>query len=75
MVETDFAYVAGVGEDPVSDALGLFTRIGPAAPALRALEGPAREHALGWIRDWLEQHRSGNLVAMAAAAWIVTAKA
>ena len=25
------------------------------------------------IAAWLEQHRSGNLVAMAAAAWIVTA--
>lgn len=75
MNETDFAYVAGVGEDPVSDAVNLFTRIGPAAPALRALEGDARERALGWIREWLEQHRSGNLVALAAAAWIVTAKA
>ncbi|HQV03675.1 MULTISPECIES: class I SAM-dependent methyltransferase [unclassified Novosphingobium] len=75
MAETDFAYVAGVGEDPVADAVNLFTRIGPAAPALRALDGDARERALGWIRDWLEQHRSGNLVALGAAAWIVTAKA
>jgi SAM-dependent methyltransferase len=75
MAETDFAYVAGVGEDPVADAVSFFARIGPAAPALRALEGDARERALGWIRDWLEQHRSGNLVALGAAAWIVTAQA
>jgi SAM-dependent methyltransferase len=75
LAEIDFAYVAGVGEDPVEDALELFTRIGPAAPALRALEGEARVRALGWIRDWLAPHRSGNLVALAAAAWIVTAKA
>lgn len=75
MIEADFAYVAGVGEDPVADALELFARIGPAAPALRALEGAARERALGWMRDWLEQHRSGNLVALAAAAWIVSARA
>lgn len=71
--EVDFAYVAGVGEDPVEDALGLFTRIGPAAPVLRSLAGEERERALGWMRDWLAQHRSGDLVALPAAAWIVTA--
>ncbi len=75
LAEVDFAYVAGTGEDPVEDALQLFTRIGPAAPALRALEGVARERALGWMRDWLSEHRSGDIVALAAAAWIVTAKA
>lgn len=71
--EVDFAYVAGMGDDPVADALELFRRIGPAAPALRAMEGDARDQAEGWIRDWLEEHRSGNLVAFSAAAWIVTA--
>lgn len=75
MAEADFAYVAGVGEDPVGDALHLFSRIGPAAPTLRALDDAARERALGWMRDWLAQHRSGSLVALPAAAWIVTAKA
>lgn len=75
LAEVDFAYVAGVGEDPVADALNLFTRIGPAAPALRALDGEARDRALGWVRAWLEQHRSGEIVAMAAAAWIVSARA
>ncbi len=75
LAEVDFAYVAGVGENPVEDALNLFSRIGPAAPALRALEGIAQERALGWMRDWLEQHRSGNLVALGAAAWIVTGRA
>lgn len=75
MAEADFAYVAGVGEDPVGDALQLFSRIGPGAPALRALEPDARERALGWMRDWLAEHRSGNLVALPAAAWIVTARA
>ncbi|WP_374530075.1 class I SAM-dependent methyltransferase [Novosphingobium sp.] len=70
----DFAYVAGVGEDPVADALHFFRRIGPAAPALRALEGKARELAEGRIREWLEDHRSGNLVALSAAAWIASAR-
>lgn len=69
----NFAYVAGKGEDPVEDALGLFRRIGPAAAALRALEGETRTRAEGWIRDWLCGHRSGDLVAFEAAAWIVTA--
>ncbi|MFM5924361.1 MAG: class I SAM-dependent methyltransferase [Novosphingobium sp.] len=71
----DFAYIAGSGEDPVGDALHLFSRIGPAAPALRALDGPTRDRALDWMREWLEQHRSCNLVALPAAAWIVTARA
>ena len=70
----DFAYVCGTGEDPVEDALGLFRRIGPAAPYLRSLEGAALADAEARIRDWLEQHRSGNLIAMAAAAWLVTAR-
>lgn len=75
MAETDFAYVAGVGEDPVADALDLFSRIGPAAPALRMLNDAARDRARGWMRDWLAEHRSGDLVALPAAAWIVTANA
>lgn len=75
MAETDFAYIAGVGEDPVEDALQLFSRIGPAAPALRMLDDAARKQAKGWMRDWLAEHRSGNLVALPAAAWIVTARA
>lgn len=74
-VEADFAYVAGVGDDPVQDALQFFSRIGPAAATLRAMEGAERERAVGWVREWLEQHRSGNLVAFAGAAWIVTATA
>jgi SAM-dependent methyltransferase len=69
----NFAYIAGKGEDPVEDALQMFRRIGPAAPALYALEGAALARAEGWIRDWLEEHRSGDLVAFPAAAWIVTA--
>jgi len=69
----NFAYIAGKGEDPIDDALGLFRRIGPAAPVLRQLEGAERELAEGWIRDWLAEHRSGDLVAFEAAAWIVTA--
>lgn len=69
----DFAYIAGKGDEPVEDALNLFRRIGPAAPVLRSLEGADKARAEGWMRDWLEEHRSGNLVAFPAGAWIVSA--
>ncbi len=71
----DFAYIAGMGADPVDDASGFFSRIGPAAAALREIEGAAREQGEARIAEWLEAHRSNDLVAFAAAAWIVTAKA
>ena len=71
----DFAYIAGKGDDPVGDATAFFTRIGPAAIALRALEGAARDEALERITRLLEAHRNGDLVALGAAAWIVTARA
>ncbi|MFC0588053.1 class I SAM-dependent methyltransferase [Novosphingobium aquiterrae] len=70
----NFAYVAGKGEDPVQDALALFRYIGPAAATLRQLQGDDRTRAEGWLREWLEEHRSGDLVAFSAGAWIVTAR-
>ncbi len=69
----DFAYVVGMGDDPIADALGFFKRIGPAATALREMDGPVREAALQSITSWLGEHRSGDLIAFGAAAWIVTA--
>lgn len=70
----DFAYIAGRGEDPVADARAFFARIGPAARALRQLEGEARERFAARLGQWLEKHRSDTLVAFSAAAWIVTAR-
>jgi SAM-dependent methyltransferase len=70
----DFAYVMGMGDDPVADAQIMMLRIGPAAPALRALEGEAREQAVSRIGEWLSAHRSGNIIAFPATAWIVTAR-
>ncbi len=69
----DYAYVAGLGTDPVDDALNFFRRIGPSAAEFRRLEGMARDHAEELLRAWLEQSRSDNLVAFAGAAWIVEA--
>ena len=70
----DFAYVVGMGDDPVTEATAFFSRIGPAAVALRELDEAARGEALGRITQMLEVHRSDNLVALGAAAWIVTAR-
>lgn len=71
----DFAYIAGQGTDPVADARAFFARIGPAARAMREVSGAARQELSAKLDRWLEEHRSGDLVAFAAAAWIVTAKA
>ncbi|MDE2596826.1 MAG: methyltransferase domain-containing protein [Sphingomonadales bacterium] len=70
----DFAYVAGMGEDPVADAQVMFSRIGPAAPLLRELPDDRRAAVLARMAEWLATNRSGNLVAFPAAAWIVTAR-
>ncbi len=72
--EVNFAYVAGQGDDPVADGLEFFRQIGPAARALGTLEGDDKARAETWLRDWLEDHRSGDIVAFSAAAWIVTAQ-
>ncbi len=71
----DFAYIAGQGDDPVADARAFFARIGPAARATRESAGAARDELAAKLDRWLEEHRSGDLVAFAAAAWIVKAKA
>jgi SAM-dependent methyltransferase len=70
----DFAYIAGMGEDPVADAMAFFSRIGPAAAALRALDGDVQVQVRSSLIRWLEEHRSGNMVLFPAAAWIVTAQ-
>ncbi len=70
----DFDYVAGDGADPVADALDFFSHIGPAARAIRMLEGEARIAFLGRLRDLLEAHLRDGAVRFAAAAWIVSAR-
>ncbi|HEV7234417.1 MAG TPA: methyltransferase domain-containing protein [Sphingorhabdus sp.] len=69
----DFAYVTGGGVDPLADALGFFSRIGPAARAARELDGTARAAFLGQLEAMLRSRLSGNKIAFNAAAWIWTA--
>ena len=69
----DFRYLAGAGADPVADALDYFSRIGPAARAMRALDEPERSAFAGRLERWVAEHEADGEVAFPAAAWIVTA--
>ncbi|NLR71840.1 class I SAM-dependent methyltransferase [Novosphingobium sp. ERN07] len=69
----DFRYVAGQGDDPVGEALALFRRIGPAAPALRDLPQNERSGLERRLQDLVEAHLEGGRVVFPAAAWLVTA--
>ena len=70
----DFAYVAGTGDDPVSDAVSYFLAIGPAARAAADLPDSERASFVARLRRHLEGAREGSLVALPGAAWIVTAR-
>jgi SAM-dependent methyltransferase len=71
----DFAWCAGVGDDPVADAVSFFTRIGPAAPLLRDLPPDRREAASGRIARLCAARLAGGAVEFPAAAWLWTARA
>jgi SAM-dependent methyltransferase len=71
--KVDFAYIAGSGDDPVSDALSYFLAIGPAARAAASLSDEDRANFIGKLRRYLANNREGSLVALPAAAWIVSA--
>lgn len=66
----DYAYKAGEGDSALEDALAFFARIGPAARALKTLEGQAREKAEARLRVVLENRFQDKVVAFPAAAWI-----
>lgn len=72
-VPVDFSYVAGAGSDPVADAMDFFTRIGPAAAAIRELPESARESFRARLEGLVREHAVGGQVAFPAAAWLVTA--
>jgi SAM-dependent methyltransferase len=70
----DFAMIAGAGEDPIEDAMGYFTRIGPAAAAMREMDEAARDRTLAAIRQVAVDNCRDGVVALRAACWIVTAR-
>eukprot|EP01037_Dinobryon_pediforme_P007795 gene7795-7861_t len=69
----DFRYVAGAGDDPVADAIGFFSRIGPAAARLATLAGNDFHTALDAMAEVLTPHCHDGVVSLPAAAWVVTA--
>lgn len=71
----DFDFVAGVGADPVADAVGYFRRIGPFAALLRELDARAGGAAVEALAEIAARHRAGDQILFRAAAWIVSAKA
>lgn len=69
----DFAFVVGTGEDPVEDAMAYFAVIGPVARAAAALAAEDKAAFRARLRHYLADHASGSILALRAAAWIVTA--
>ncbi|WJY18008.1 class I SAM-dependent methyltransferase [Alteriqipengyuania flavescens] len=70
----DYAMVAGSGENAVEEARAYFLRIGPAAGAIAELSGSEHSDAVARLEQMLRYHEVDGLVAMGAAAWIVTAR-
>jgi SAM-dependent methyltransferase len=68
----DFAMVAGSGDDPVADAVGYFSRIGPAARALAELEPDERARFADRVHALAQRNLCDGIVSLRAAVWIVT---
>jgi SAM-dependent methyltransferase len=69
----DFRYVAGEGDDAIADALGFFSRIGPAARAIRESDAADRAQFVERLKGLLGERLSDGRIEFAAAAWIWTA--
>lgn len=70
----DFAYILGTGSDPVEDAMTYVLSIGPAARAAAGLEEGERAAFAARLRRFLANNVDGSIIALKAAAWIVTAR-
>lgn len=68
--------IAGQGPDALDEAVAFYSKIGPAAAALRETdEDTRRVRAPAALRAALAPHAVGDRLALAAAIWIVTATA
>lgn len=70
-----FAYRVGAGPDPVGDAVDFFTRIGPAAPLLRAAAPDERAAMIARLTELVTRRLDGGVVDFPAAAWLWSARA
>lgn len=73
-VPVDFAMVVGAGEDALEDAIAYFSTIGPLAAASAEMAPDERAELFGRLRTYLAPRNVNGLIALGAAAWIVTAK-
>lgn len=74
MVPYDYAMIVGAGEDPVRAAVDFIATIGPGAAAIGELDIEARDRYFGRLENYLSHYHRDGLVALPAAAWIVTAR-
>ncbi|MBX7500045.1 class I SAM-dependent methyltransferase [Qipengyuania sp. YG27] len=71
----DYRMTFGEGDDAVGDARDYLSHVGPTATPISLLEGAEREATLDRLSEVLTRHESRGVVALPAAAWIVTARA
>lgn len=71
--QVDFAYILGMGDDAVEDAVSYLLAIGPAARAARDLCERDRAAFADRLRGLASANLDHGLVAMRAGAWIVSA--
>ena len=69
-----FPMIAGIGEDAVEDAVTYFSLIGPGARAAAEMDEPAKTRFFERVRSLCESNEHDGLVALPAAAWLVTAR-
>lgn len=69
----DFSYIVGDGDDPVADAIDFFSRIGPAAQAIRALDAEQKAVFFHQLSQLLCNRLANGKVLFKAAAWIWSA--
>jgi SAM-dependent methyltransferase len=60
---------------PASELVGYFTRLGPAAPVLRAADDATRAHVIGLVRAGFAPFVHGDEVRFDAACWMIGATA
>jgi SAM-dependent methyltransferase len=70
-----FDYIVGAGDDPVADGVNFFTRIGPAAPLLRAAAPDERDGMIARLTETVARHLRDGMVVFPAAAWLWSARA
>jgi hypothetical protein len=70
----DFAMIAGAGDDPVNDAVAYWSSIGPAALRLAEMDDVTRRGCELRLAQLAGRHSRDGVVALRAAAWIVTAR-